>query len=182
VRVFPDGMDNEIELVLKARRGERAAFASLYDRYSRPVFVTLVGLLRTREDAEDALQAAFLSAWRRLPALRKPERFVSWLFRIARNKARDVARRRKEPPSGVIRGEDLIAPSEGLESAEALERLLASLRPQTRALVLLRAVMGFSTEEAAVALGQSPATIRRKYALALEHLRKGLATGGVGNA
>ena len=82
-------MDGNGELVRKAAAGEREAFASLYDRFARPVFLTLVGILRTREDAEDALQAAFLAAWERLPTLRRRDRFVPWLFRILPRKACD---------------------------------------------------------------------------------------------
>ena len=74
----------------RAMGGDRAAFARLYERYGRPVFLDLVARLRVREDAEDALQLTFLSAWSALPRLRHPERFVGWLFRIGRNKARDL--------------------------------------------------------------------------------------------
>lgn len=157
--------------VRKATRGDREAFARLYDDYSRPVFLTLVGLLRAREDAEDALQATFLSAWERLPTLRRPDRFVSWLFRIARNKARDSARRRRDRLLADAPVEDLIDPSLGTAARDEMDRALASLKPDTRALVLLRAVHGWSSEEVAVAVGKSPATVRRRYARALDHLR-----------
>jgi len=58
--------------VLQAAEGDREAFSRLYDTFSRPVFLTLVGILRTREDAEDALQAAFLAVWERGPSVSCP--------------------------------------------------------------------------------------------------------------
>jgi RNA polymerase sigma-70 factor (ECF subfamily) len=170
-------MEGQHDLIRRARAGDKSAFGELYDRYSRPVFLTLVGLLRTRQDAEDALQAAFTTAWRKLPTLRRPECFVSWLFRIARNRGYDQGRRQLERPAPEPIGEDLICHGDGASGDEELERLVAGLKPETRALVLLIAVEGFSAEEAAQATGRSAATIRRRYQRALSHLRQNLARG-----
>ena len=163
--------------VRRAIRGDRAAFARLYEQYARALFLDLVARLRRREDAEDALQAAFLAAWINLPRLSKPSHFVPWLFRIARNKAKDLARRERLRLVRPLGEEtDLIAP-EGDELADIgwVKELVASLRPDTRAIVLLRAVEGWTAEEVAVARGWSAATVRRKYARAMEHLRRSLA-------
>src|SRR5882724_10021522 len=100
-------MDAVANAVERARGGDRAAFEELYRRFQRPVFLYLAGCLRWREDAEDAYQAAFLSAWRHLPSLSNVERFSPWLFRIARNAARDVTRRRRLWPSLLGAPEDL---------------------------------------------------------------------------
>jgi RNA polymerase sigma-70 factor (ECF subfamily) len=161
----------------KAAGGDREAFARLYAEFARPVFLTLVGMLRSREDAEDALQAAFLSAWEQLPRLRRRERFVPWLFRIARNKGKDLARRRRDRLTDDAMVEDLIDPGTAPADEESIERTLASLTPETRSLVLLRAVHGWSAEEVAKALGKSAATVRRKYARALQHLRTRIGEG-----
>lgn len=140
------------------------------------MFLDLVARLRRREDAEDALQATFLSAWTQLPRLRRPERFVAWLFRIARNQARDLSRRAHPRPVLVGGGEDLIDPGVAAPpEVESLRTLMAGLKPETRAVVLLRAVEGWSTAEVAAAHGVSPSTIRRRYAKALKHLRAALA-------
>lgn len=160
--------------VRSAASGDREAFGRLYDEYSRPVFLTLVGILRTREDAEDALQATFLNAWERLPTLRRSNRFVSWLFRIARNQAKDALRRRRDRLLSDAPVEDLIDPAVGAAAGDELDRVLASLTPESRVLVLLRAVHGWSAEEVAAAVGKSPATVRRRYARALDHLRSRL--------
>ena len=163
--------------VSQAVEGDREAFARLYDAYSRPVYLTLVGILRAREDAEDALQAAFLAAWQRLPTLRRHDRFVPWLFRIARNKAKDAARRQRDRLLSDSPVEDLIDPSLGAAARDEMDRALASLKPDSRVLVLLRAVHGWSAEEVAAAVGKSPATVRRRYARALAHLKSRLGDG-----
>ena len=165
----------------RAMGGDRAAFARLYERYGRPVFLDLVARLRVREDAEDALQLTFLSAWSALPRLRHPERFVGWLFRIGRNKARDLGRRERLRWMRPLVEEDLIAPT-GTEAPEVerLKGLVAGLKTQTRSILLLRAVEGWSADEVATALGCSAATVRRKYARALGRLRAGLVPRSAG--
>ena len=162
-------------LILAAGNGDREAFAALYDRYARPVFLDLLSRLRNRDDAEDVLQACFLAAWRSLPGLRRPERFVPWLFRIGRNRARDLFRRRAAAPSRIGAGEEFVAPESASdpESSE-VRRLVASLKPRTRSVVLLRAVAGWSAGEVGDALGMSASSVRRHYARALEHLRDAL--------
>ena len=165
-------MDTEASTVERARAGDRQAFEELYRRYRRPVFLYLVGCLRWREDAEDAFQTAFVSAWRSLPSLDEPGRFPPWLFRIARNAARDILRKRRSLPSSLPVPEDrLDARDPGHSSAQEVSRLLASLKPETRALVLLLSVQGWSTEAAGAAFSCSAATIRRRYARALEALK-----------
>src|SRR5687767_15521888 len=90
-------MDAPREVVDRARRGDCTAFATLYDATSRPLYLYALAILRRPEDAEDAAHAAYLAAWRRLPALRDAGRFAPWLFRIARNAAHDLRRRGPTP-------------------------------------------------------------------------------------
>lgn len=163
------------EDIAAARGGDRAAFGRLYDRYHRPVFLDLVARVRRTQDAEDALQATFLSAWVNLPRLRRPGRFVAWLFRIARNKARDHTRRDRPRMTLLGRNEDLIAAPPGHPpDTAALRELMGGLRPRTRSIVLLRVLEGWSAEEVAAAKGLSASTVRREYSRALEHLRVAL--------
>jgi len=161
--------------VRAARDGDREAFGRLYRRYSRAVFLELAARVRGRQDAEDALQATFLSAWTNLPRLRRPSRFIGWLFSIARNKANDQTRG-KLPRMVLLGGsEELIAPRiDSPTEFDELRELVAGLRPKSRATVLLRAVEGWSAEEIAHAHGVSASTVRRRYADAIEHLRIGL--------
>jgi RNA polymerase sigma-70 factor (ECF subfamily) len=158
--------------VALAVRGDKEAFARLYRKFARPVFIDLVARLGRREDAEDALQATFLSAWTNLPRLSRVSRFVPWLFRIARNKAKDALRRRRHGIESL--GADVPAAAPDRPETETLRALMDGLKPRTRAVVLLRALEGWSAEEVALAHRLSVATVRRTYAKALEQLREGL--------
>jgi len=160
--------------VLAAMGGDKAAFGRLYERYARPVYLALAARLGQRADTEDSLQATFLAAWEHLPGLRDPERFAAWLFRIARNKARD--RHRRGAPKLLLMGgaSELIAPERSQPRQQELGRLMAQLHPRTRAIVLLRVLEGWSAKEVARAEGISAATARRRYARALTHLRNAL--------
>jgi RNA polymerase sigma factor (sigma-70 family) len=165
-----------VDDVRQAIEGDRQAFGRLYARYGRAVFLDLVARLRRREDAEDALQATFVAAWRNLPRLTRPERFVPWLFRIARNKARDLGRReRLRVVRSLGAGEDLIAPAgDAPPEVELVRELVAGLAPESRAVLLLRAVEGWTAEEVARARGWSASTVRRRYARVVAHLRDAL--------
>ncbi len=165
-------MDATLTLVERAQAGDRSAFADLHAHFGRPLFLYLAGLLRVREDAEDAWQATFLSAWRHLGRLRRPDRFAAWLFHIGTNSARDVARRRTTFPKALGAGDDLLVARPDAQPGDSdAARLVAGLEPRTRALVLLRAVEGWSAEEVGAALSWSVATVRRRYARALDLLR-----------
>lgn len=149
-----------------AAHGDRAAFAVLYDTWSAPLFAYLVALLRRRDEAEDALHDAFLSAWTRLPTLRDLERFVPWLFRIARNAALSGRRR---PRPEALASEPAARPAAQAEGDTVA--LLASLAPDVRAVLLLRYVVGWGVDETAEALDSSAATVKRLTAQGLERLR-----------
>ena len=167
-------MSADVFQVRLAARGDRAAFAGLYDAWSAPVFAYLVALLRRREEAEDVLHDAFLAAWTRLPSLRDLERFVPWLFRIARNAALSARRRPRPEPLVTDPAEPVAA-----AGADGALPLLATLAPDVRAVLLLRYVVGWGVEETAEAMGTSPATVKRLTASGLERLRarlEGLAS------
>src|SRR5262245_13822917 len=138
-------MDLSVDLVERARAGDAGAFAALYDATAQPLFLYLLGILHHREDAEDALHAAYLSAWEGLASLRRPDRFAAWLFRIGRNAARDAARRAR--PSHPL-PQEVAAPAPGAPP----DGLLEGLKDETRALVLLRHGLEWSAEQIAAVL------------------------------
>ena len=83
----PDLPDPEMALVLSAQQGDEAAFARLMDRHLDRVWALVWRVLRHREDTEDVVQEAFLSAWRALPGFRREARFSTWLQTIAVSRA-----------------------------------------------------------------------------------------------
>jgi RNA polymerase sigma factor (sigma-70 family) len=131
------GDDHLVELV---RRGNEAAFEAIYDRHHRPILSFCRHMLAGRDDAEDAVQHTFLSAYRDLTTSDKAIELRPWLFTIARNRCLSMLRARREQ-AGI---EDLEPATEGLaaevQQREDLRELLGDLRrlpdEQRAALVL----------------------------------------------
>ena len=82
------------DVIERVRRRDQAATAALYDRYARPVYSVALRILREPRAAEDVVQDAFVTFWRR-PDACQPDHgaFGPWMLRVARNRAIDVLRR-----------------------------------------------------------------------------------------
>ena len=83
------------ELVDRAWSGDREAFAALVQLTSDRMYAVATRILRDAHLAEDALQGAFVTAWRTLPSLRDPARFEAWLRRLLVHACYAEARRRR---------------------------------------------------------------------------------------
>lgn len=88
-------LDDDLQLVARARAGEVEAFEELVERYRDRVYGLALRLLRTEADAAEITQEAFLSAWQSLGSFRGDAAFGTWLQRIAANRALMVLRTRK---------------------------------------------------------------------------------------
>ncbi|MBT8356591.1 MAG: RNA polymerase sigma factor [Desulfobacterales bacterium] len=82
-------------MVKKAKAGSRSAFAELVDLFQDDIFKMVFYRTRTQMDAEDITQEVFMQAFKKLPGLKKVERFKSWLFSIAINRVRDFSRKKR---------------------------------------------------------------------------------------
>ena len=91
----PDRPDDEKALVLSAQRGELGAFSELVRRHQRRAYAVARAIVITHEDAEDAVQDAFLHAYRALHRFLPDQAFGAWLHRIVSNASLDITRRRK---------------------------------------------------------------------------------------
>ena len=162
----------DADLVRRARGGDEAAFADLYRRYARVVH----GLLLARvpvADVDDLVQDVFLSAWRRLEALRDAAAFGGWLAMIARNRATDFHRRALD---AVELPESLPAHDATVERVEALAVLdtVRSLPEAYRETLVLRLVEGLSGPEIAARTGLTPASVRVNLHRGMKLLREKL--------
>jgi len=89
--------DDEHLLVAAAKRGDTHAFEELVSRYEAKIFRLTMNITRNREDAEDAMQDAFLKSYAHLKNFQGDSRFYTWLVRIAANEA--LMRLRKRRPN-----------------------------------------------------------------------------------
>lgn len=157
-----------VELVLRARRGEREAFGELVERQWSDLVALARAVLAADHEAEDLVQEALLHAWQRLWTLRKPESFEVWMRRIVSRRCIAWARRQRklQEPSEVA-----TADPDGGVRVDA-ERLLAALAPRQRAALYLTWIEGYSDREAGRILGLRPATVRVHRFRGLRRLRQ----------
>lgn len=174
-------------LVELAQGGDTRAFDELVLRYRDRVFRLCSRILRHDDDAAEAVQDAFLSAFRGLPRFKSESTFSTWLYRIATNASLMKLRRRREghvsleqsqQPEGE--GEPLAIPDwstqpldEVLDSElrEVLGREIESLPANEREVFVLRDVMGESNGDVANELGLSVAAVKSRLHRARLHLR-----------
>jgi RNA polymerase sigma-70 factor (ECF subfamily) len=165
--------------VALAGAGDEAAFAQLVATYHADMARVAFVACGDRELAEDAVQSAWLVAWRKLRSLRDPDRVRPWLLSVTANEARQLLRRRHGPvveidfeAAGDPRGD----PSTGIERVD-LRRALGHLSPEDRALLAMRYVVDLSSDELATAVGTSPSTARTRLSRVIDRLRKELRDG-----
>lgn len=167
---------NEVELVNELRRGERKAFAALYEHYKDSVFNYCASLVKNNEAAEDVVHDVFLSIWTKKHTLVHARSFRSWVFSIARNRALESLRDRRHA-EGL--SEDLSLEEDSplelvlnRERSMMVDGLLDHLRPAYRELILLRIEGECSYAEIADITGRSQAAIRTHLFRARKALAK----------
>ena len=92
---------NDQQLLELCRDGDDAAFGVLVERHQDRLFHSLVSMLKSREDAVDIVQEAFLQAHRKLDTFRGDSAFYTWLYRIATNRALSFLRKQKQKPTSI---------------------------------------------------------------------------------
>jgi RNA polymerase sigma-70 factor (ECF subfamily) len=159
----------EAALVRAAQGGDRTAFGSLYEQYSRMVHGILLAHV-SYTDAEDLVQDVFLRAMQQLHSLRDASAFGGWLAAIARRLAVDLHRKyRPTPDSQETPG----GPRPNDEAFEVLE-VLRSLPKAYRETLILRLVEGMTGPEIAVRTGLTPESVRVNLCRGMKLLRQAL--------
>ncbi|MCX5744729.1 MAG: sigma-70 family RNA polymerase sigma factor, partial [Proteobacteria bacterium] len=118
--------DELVALVHAARRGDRRAFATLYDRFARAVHGVILARTHPR-DAADLVQDVFALALARLPQLAEPAAFPGWILAIARNRVTDHLRAKK-PVGDDDALQTLSTSDSGVRRSPEVTRVLAALR------------------------------------------------------
>ena len=179
---MPHRTDEELLLAFQAHR-DCQAIGLLFHRRADELLRVAVFLAPRPSDAEDLLQATFLSAISGVETYRHEHRVMSWLCGILANHARMLRRaERRSPPRPVV--EEVEDPSNAALHAElrsALASGIASLPEPYRSVVTLHLEAGLDSQEISQRLSRPPATVRKQMERALDRLRLalplGLATG-----
>lgn len=175
-------MESENNLVLRAKRGDHAAFEELVRRTSRLVFARLYLETGDTHQSEDLLQETLLIAYRTLGQLTQPDRFRSWLLRIAQNIAIDAGRRltvhkralERETAKRQRAADLCTGPDEELEQDDLRQKVLMILRsmPEEYRLPLtLRYLVGADNETIQLQMGVTNGALRGLLHRGMQRLR-----------
>jgi RNA polymerase sigma-70 factor (ECF subfamily) len=157
---------SDAELVRQVLAGDRGTFAALVRRHNQRLFRACRAVLRDDHDAEDAAQAAWISAYRHLATYRGDAAFSSWVTRIALREA--TARLRRRDRAALVAIEEVTVPDEHDperaastgELGELLEHHVDALPDGLRTVLVLRDVLELDTAETATCLGITPEAVR----------------------
>ena len=162
-------------------RGEKDAFALLYDQYSAALFGVVLKVVHEQVRAEEVLQDAFVKIWRSAAAYDPSKgRVFTWMLNIARNTAIDVVR------SAEYRGSAKIQPLEdhvyrtGSEDLRdkvdhiGMDKIMNALPPEQREVIDMAYYQGWTQQEIAERTGTPLGTVKSRTRAALSHLREAM--------
>jgi RNA polymerase sigma-70 factor, ECF subfamily len=167
-------------LVARAAAGDRVAFARIVEAHHGDMARVAYVVSGDTELAEDAVQAAWSIAWRKLSSLRDPGRLRPWLMSVAANEARQMVRRKRFISVAEIDVASL--PDAVPDPSDAIDRLdlvnaIGHLKPEDRALLALRYVAELESGEIGPLMGMSPSGARGHLSRVIGQLRRELRDG-----
>ena len=178
---IPSHSPSDALIVRRVLDGDTEAFALLVRRYSDRCARCATRIVGNREDAEEAVQDAFVRAYAALGEYRERDRFYAWLFRILINQCRSVvarsARRERTFPDlepdagGDMPSTASFALDDQLADRDRLERALAALVPEQREAVVLHLGEELTYEEMAEATGAGVSAMKMRVARGVVRLR-----------
>lgn len=178
-------LQNELDLIAAAQRGNALAYGELVCRHRDGVVRVVCRMCGDPELAEEAAQEAFLRAWQRLESYKPQHPFRAWVYRIAINAALDVLRAEK-PTTGLETVEERGLPAQGMganpekaveqrQRAERVQQAIDGLTPASRSVLVLREYGGLSYTEIADTLSIPIGTVMSRLNSARGQLRQSLA-------
>ena len=176
-RGLPIQNDGDAAIVARVLAGDTGAYGVIVARYRAQYGRYAVRMLGSREDAEEALQDAFVRAYRSLAKCDDPERFGPWFFRILANRCRTAGTRRGRREKTFVHDELAIHsasedhPAERSAWREELDRALMRLENDQREAFLLKHVEDLGYDEMAVITGVGVSALKMRVKRACERLR-----------
>jgi RNA polymerase sigma-70 factor (ECF subfamily) len=175
-------MEDLQDALVRAQAGDAHGMADLYRAYSAQLLAYLATQVRRREDAEDLLGEVFLQAMRDVPSFEgNVGGFRAWLYRIATNRAVDLARRNRRRPEEPLAiaieqpgSADPAGEALGRVDRERLWRAVTALPEAQRQVVAMRLAGGLSAPEIAKAVGKPVGAVKALQHRALVNLTKAL--------
>lgn len=184
-------MQEERDLVEKARLGDRQAFRSLVERYQRRVFGLAYDLTGNMHDAEDLSQEVFVRMYRFLPRFRGDSKLSTWLYRITVNtcisrfgsrkasmernhESLDILRAGNRPAAHEDCAEDMEKKAENSQLQSKIREALGVLSGREKAVFAMRHFHGIRFAEIGEAMNMAVGTVKTLNHRALKKVRKRL--------
>ena len=189
-------VSSDEQIVERALSGEAEAFGEIVRRWERRIYALACGMLDSSEDARDATQETFLSAFRNLRGFRGEAKVSSWLHRIAVNQCITRQRRAKVRKESALEDEAEVggasyttpvslSPARAAESRqrrEIVRRAVQALPAELRQVVVMKEFEELTFQEIADALGLPPSTVKSRLYTALRQLQLRLRSVGASDA
>jgi RNA polymerase sigma-70 factor (ECF subfamily) len=176
-------LDDDLTVIERVRTGDTSAFAIIVRRYNQRLYRACRAILRDDSEAEDAVQAAWIKAYRHLDSFRGDAQLTTWLTRIAIREAQDRARKQK--PLVALDNQVQVTdhdanPDRAAFAAELgrlFEKRLDELPDGLRSVLLLRDVLELDTRETADCLKITEEAVRVRLHRARQALADLIGTG-----
>ena len=183
---------SDAELIEKFLAGNIDAFNTLVRRWEKSIYSFLLRHAGKPEEAKDLCQESFIRAYRSLKQLRDPQKFSTWMYRIALNVCRDEMKKRQRRKTFSLNGFDEVGednPNSGLKMARnassdphaaaqnrdvkvLLNRALQSIPEEQRVVIIMKEYQGLKFTEIAETLGISVNTAKSRMYYGLSALKK----------
>jgi len=171
---------SDAEIVAAVLGGDEHAFGVLVGRYQNTFLRYATRMVNSQDDAEDALQSAFIRAYRNLSSCRDPKRFGGWLQKIVVNECRTFGARRGrqelrfDTRPAVLEGIASSAPNDSGDLAEEIQMALQRLPAEQREAFLLRYVEDLGYEEMSEVTGAGVSALKMRVKRACESMKASL--------
>jgi RNA polymerase sigma-70 factor, ECF subfamily len=177
------------KLVEEFLSGDEKALEMIIERYLKPLYNFSYQMTGNKEASEDITQDVFVKMWKKIRSFDTEKKFSTWVFAIAKNTAYDFLKKKKTIPFSTFENEnkesfleyiedETILHShellQNMDNAKDARELLVSLPVETRTILSLHYLQGFSLIEIAEILGHPSNTVKSRYRRAILQLRQQL--------
>ena len=175
-------LEDELQqkLLNQLSRGEEPAFNALYKAYSRPLFLRVVNMIKSEDDAQEIIQELFIKLWQNRETINSIKSFQAYVYTIANNLVYNYFRKISYDQSLIdklllnaashyLDGQELL---ENKESAEIFQKAINQLSPQCKKVFQLCKIEGKSHKEVAQLMGISMPTVNSHMTNAVKSIRE----------
>lgn len=165
----------DAETIKKCQQGDREAFGHLVARYQKRAVAHAVAILLNRDDAEDAVQEAFIDAFKAIGTFDTSRTFYPWFYVLLRNRCYKITAKRR--PTESLDEAQLLVSQRGAadDTRIALEKALHSLTREEREIIALKYFSGLSYDELATHLQIPRGTVMSRLFNTRQRLQAKLA-------